>query len=425
MEPVIYPEENHGIIYDDIDPDALFVLDKLHEAGYIAYLVGGGVRDLLVHKKPKDFDISTSAEPEEIKKLFRRDCVLIGRRFRLAHIRFGRKIIEVSTFRAGDSAVDELIVRDNVWGTPEQDVTRRDFTINGLFYDPQNRTVIDYVGGGPDINNHVLRAIGDAHVRFRQDPVRMIRLLKFRARFGFTMDPESIAAVAANREELLKASPARVTEELFRMLESGAAEPFFRLMMEHRLLELLLPEFATFLSTEHAGAVYALLRALDQRIQDGILHHPDRAILSTCLLFPILELKLNEHFIKQDLVPHLGQILSLASEVIEDYMGHTFCNFPKRIRATMHFILGTQYRIFPLGPKRPRRTRIVKHLEFPLALTFFRLRSLVDTELEGDYRWWKSLMISGNRSVQRHRGDRKRQARRPQGPRKKSKAQGL
>src|SRR5262249_1655161 len=154
VKPKIYHAQDHHIDLNLIDPDALYVLDRLRAAGFVAYLVGGSVRDLLVKKMPKDFDISTSALPEQIKALFKRPCILIGRRFRLAHIRFGRKIIEVSTFRTGEN-VEDLILQDNVWGSPEEDVLRRDFTINGLFYDSADQTVIDYVGGWEDIQEGV------------------------------------------------------------------------------------------------------------------------------------------------------------------------------------------------------------------------------------------------------------------------------
>ena len=150
MQQKTYSKDLHKLDIRQVDKEALYVLEKLTASGYEAYLVGGGVRDLLLNKKPKDYDISTSAEPEQIKKLFR-NCILIGRRFRLAHIRFGKKIIEASTFRSGDPDNDALIVRDNDWGSSEEDVLRRDFTINGLFYDPAKETVIDYVGGFEDL----------------------------------------------------------------------------------------------------------------------------------------------------------------------------------------------------------------------------------------------------------------------------------
>ena len=150
-EPILYSPQAHHIDASLIDPDALEVIQKLQEHGHIAYLVGGGVRDLLSGATPKDFDVSTSARPEEVKKVFGRRCLLIGRRFRLAHIRFGKKVIEVATFRRRDSDEGELIVEDNAWGTPEEDALRRDFTLNGLFYNPLDETIIDYVGGVRDL----------------------------------------------------------------------------------------------------------------------------------------------------------------------------------------------------------------------------------------------------------------------------------
>ncbi|MFI5344679.1 MAG: hypothetical protein ACHQUC_10735 [Chlamydiales bacterium] len=191
MLPKIYFTTEHGIDPALIDRDALYVLEKLRQAGFVAYLVGGSVRDLLIKRRPKDFDISTSARPEQVKVVFQRQCILIGRRFRLAHIRFGHKIIEVATFRAGENDSD-LITQNNVWGTAEQDVMRRDFTINGLFYDSSNHSIIDYVDGWEDVQKNLLRTIGDPKVRFKQDPVRLIRLLKFQARSNFKIDPEAI-----------------------------------------------------------------------------------------------------------------------------------------------------------------------------------------------------------------------------------------
>ena len=203
MQPKIYHVDEHQIAPDEIDKHAFYVIHRLREAGHIAYLVGGGVRDLLLKQRPKDFDVSTSAKPEEIKALFR-NAILIGRRFRLAHIRFGKKVIEVSTFRAGATEEAGLIVRDNEWGSEEQDVLRRDFTINGLFYDPESQKVIDYVDGYPDLEKRMLRAIGQPDIRFTQDPVRMIRLIKFSARFHFDIHRPTLEALLNCKGEILK-----------------------------------------------------------------------------------------------------------------------------------------------------------------------------------------------------------------------------
>ena len=227
MGPKIYPEDAHHIKQDHVDRDALEVLFRLKQHGHTAYLVGGGVRDLLLKKIPKDFDISTSAKPEEIKQIFQRRCLLIGKRFRLAHVRCGNKVLEVSTFRTGDTEGSSLIVRDNIWGTPEEDVLRRDFTINALFYDPTTHTVLDYIGGYPDLQHKLLRTIGDPIARFKQDPVRMLRLLKFQARFGFSIDPKSERATHICKEEILKSAPARILEEIFKMLEVWPCHALF------------------------------------------------------------------------------------------------------------------------------------------------------------------------------------------------------
>jgi len=261
-EPVIVPRAEHPISRRDIDADALKVLYRLQESGYTAYLVGGSVRDLLLSRRPKDFDIGTSAHPYQVKKLFR-NCWIIGRRFRLAHVRFGMKAIEVATFRknipAGSEAepaeappsphatdaadaADLLIKHDNTFGTPEEDAFRRDFTINALFYDIANFSIIDYVGGLKDLQDGLLRCIGDPNDRFQEDPVRMLRAIVMASRLGFRIDEPVIKAIAKHRQLMATASPARLIEEYYKILRSGAAEVTFRALVEHRLLEPVTPE---------------------------------------------------------------------------------------------------------------------------------------------------------------------------------------
>src|SRR5262245_41052088 len=247
-----------------IDPDADRVVRKLTRAGYKAYLVGGCVRDLLVARKPKDFDVATSATPNEIKATFRNSRI-IGRRFRLAHIFFGSKIIETSTFRKspreGESGVDEdfvadelLIRRDNVFGTAEEDARRRDFTINGLFYDLQSDQVIDYVAGLPDLEHKSVRTIGDPDIRFREDPVRILRAIKFAARLDFTIEPETYRALVAHKSEIPKCAPPRILEELYRLLRGGAARRSMELLRDSGVLGVLVPELAK-LVEQGAGAM--------------------------------------------------------------------------------------------------------------------------------------------------------------------------
>jgi poly(A) polymerase len=384
VKPKIYFANEHGIDLALIDPDATIVLERLHKAGFTAYLVGGSVRDLLIKKVPKDFDISTSARPEQIKAIFQRQCILIGRRFRLAHIRFGHKIFEVSTFRTGEND-SELIQQDNEWGSPEQDVLRRDFTINGLFYDSSNHSIIDYVGGWEDIQKHVIRSIGEAENRFKQDPVRILRFLKFHARFNFNMDPVTEKAIYSCRGEIIKSSPARILEEILRMLESGASAPFIRLLAEYGVFPLLFPSLDHFLRTSPGKLIFHYLACADQ-----LYHHKgknvlDRSVLTACLLFPILEYELDRQYIKQNIIPHIGEITLVASTLIKDLLTQSFSHFPRRITSTMLSILVSQYRLTPLSGKRHYREKLFRQKDFELALKFLKLRALVNEKFVETY----------------------------------------
>lgn len=240
-----------AIAREHIDVDAQKVIRHLVRNGYQAYLVGGCVRDLLLGRTPKDFDLATSATPSEVRDLFR-NCRIIGRRFRLAHVVFGRKIIETATFRAnpreeeeGEGEPGELYIhRDNVFGTAEEDARRRDFTMNGLFYDVELGQVIDYVGGLEDIKHRSVRTIGDPNIRFREDPVRLLRAVKFAARLGFDIEDKTYRAMITHRADLQKSAVPRVLEEIYRLLRGGAAVESLVLLREVGLLSELLPEIA-------------------------------------------------------------------------------------------------------------------------------------------------------------------------------------
>jgi poly(A) polymerase len=243
VAPRILSRAEHVISRKDIDPEALKVLYRLKNHGFVAYLVGGGVRDLLLRRRPKDFDIGTSAHPQQVKKLFR-NCFVIGRRFRLCHVRFGRKVIEVSTFRrsAPPEEGDTLIRRDNTFGAPEEDAFRRDFSVNALFYDIATFSVIDWVGGLEDLERRVIRTIGDPDVRFREDPVRMLRAVALAARLDFSIDRDTAEAIRALRGEIVRSSPARVLDEFYKILRQGRSRRTFELLHESGLLAYLLPE---------------------------------------------------------------------------------------------------------------------------------------------------------------------------------------
>lgn len=274
MTSVIIPRPEHPVSRQNIHPDALKVMYRLVRKGFTAYLVGGSVRDLILGREPKDFDVSTSATPSQIKKIFQ-NCFLIGRRFRLAHIRFGEHVIETSTFRRCPDQDEEgadadlYMYRDNCYGTPEEDALRRDFTINGLFYEVEQYSIIDHVGGLSDIQNRLIRSIGDPNIRFREDPVRMIRAVRFAARLDFHIEPETYNAILRHHEEILKASPPRVFEELQKLFAFGCGEKAFRLLYKTGLLHDLLPEIADFLDHDHGqdSVLWAWLAHLDERIR--------------------------------------------------------------------------------------------------------------------------------------------------------------
>ncbi|MGR3973054.1 MAG: polynucleotide adenylyltransferase PcnB [Candidatus Rhabdochlamydia sp.] len=384
MNPIIYTADQHAFHQRNCDPDALKVIATLQQAGYIAYLVGGSVRDLILGIVPKDYDISTSASPEQIKQLFKSHCLLIGRRFRLAHIRIKQKVFEVSTFRSGDNESEELILRDNVWGTPEEDVLRRDFTINGLFYDPSTHTVIDFVGGYLDLKKKYLRTIGIPFLRFKQDPVRMIRLLKFQARFGFEMDPEVKLALAECCPELGKSSQARVFEEVLKMLESGAAEKFIDLMHEHRFLELLVPEFSHFLSSLEGEDTLDLLCEIDHLIPHESL---DRSVLLSALVFPFLQKTLKHRFIDRKKPISTPQIHEEIQTAISQLF-HPFFLIPRKLRMQMSAILAYQLRMTPLSSYKMVKVKIPRDPDFIHALAFLKLRSALDPSLKAPLHRW-------------------------------------
>jgi poly(A) polymerase len=272
VAPIVVPRSEHPLSRRDIDADALKVLYRLRDASFIAYLVGGSVRDLLLGRRPKDFDVGTSAHPYQVKRLFR-NCWIIGRRFRLAHVRFGQKVIEVATFRRrmpasdGDepaeaqdertpSELDLLIRRDNTFGTPEEDAFRRDFTINALFYDVATFSIIDYVGGLRDLKEGVIRSIGDPDDRFREDPVRMLRAVAFAERLRFSLDPPVERSIRRHTQEIARSAAPRLLEEYYKVLRTGASERVFRSLADLGLLDPITPEL------QHAPSPDAVWQSL-------------------------------------------------------------------------------------------------------------------------------------------------------------------
>jgi len=292
-EPRILPRPEHPISRKLIDANATKVLYRLHKGGYASYLVGGGVRDLMLGRRPKDFDIATSARPNEIRRLFR-NARIIGRRFRLAHVIFHDGVVEVATFRRTPDPEDQrgddlLITSDNTFGTPREDAFRRDFTINALFYNIADFSVIDYVGGIDDLEAGLIRVIGDPDLRFAEDPVRMLRACEFAGRLGFTIESETQLGIQRQREELVKAAAPRITEELLSLLKSGNAAPAVQWMLELGLIEVFLPEtLAMVRATEIGiGDFGNVLPVLDAMVLEE-REMPDQVLLGALLLPNVL-----------------------------------------------------------------------------------------------------------------------------------------
>ena len=301
--PLDAPPDRAILPLDRIDPDAVRVVRRLRRAGHEAYLVGGCVRDLYLGLTPKDFDVATSATPEQIRRLFRNSRI-IGRRFRIVHVYFGRKIIETSTFRAppaeAGSDDDPLILHDNEWGTIEDDAYRRDFTINALFFDVDERRVVDLVGGLDDLDAKIVRTIGEPALRFREDPVRMMRAIKFAARLGFEIDPKTWQALLEVAPDIARCSRARLLEETYKILRGGASAESFALMVRSGLAEHLLGPYVALFSEggglvapdraepgSHADLLYRHLEALDDYHRNTGLVAPNSVLVAT-LFAPLL-----------------------------------------------------------------------------------------------------------------------------------------
>ncbi len=330
-EPAVHEQ---AIPADLIDRDAAKVLRRLKRNGHTAYLVGGGVRDLLLGRKPKDFDVATSAHPQEVRSLFG-NCRIIGRRFRLAHILFsGGKIIETATFRRDPGAnTGEPIRRDNVFGEPHEDALRRDFTINGLFYDIEQEAVIDYVGGVPDLEAQVVRMIGDPDIRLREDPVRILRALKFSARLDLGIDPDLYDSMRLHRTTLREASAPRVLEEIFRLMRGGAAQRSIYLAWDTGILAEILPELSSLLD-EHAPGTSALWR----RLQEIDRRHAEGEQVSDAVLFTsLLHGSIREW--TQDSRRPATAIDSFFEDMTERL------TVPRRLRDRVRVILGAQSRL--------------------------------------------------------------------------------
>ena len=291
LKPSIIPRPQHNISRKNMDPEALKVLYRLHNHGFLAYLVGGSVRDLLLGKKPKDFDMGTDAHPQQIRRLFRNSRI-IGRRFRLVQVFFrGGKVIEVSTFRrTADEENGEMLQANNTFGSPAEDAMRRDLTINALFYNIADFSVVDYVGGLKDLRAGLIRAVGDADIRFHRDPVRILRAVRHAARARFSLTEDTLDAVCAHKDELALCPPSRIRDELMRDLKGGSAAFWLELAHETGVLYSLFPTLEPHFSDPASPArqsTVELLAKVDKQIASG--KDPQEAVVVSALFWPVLE----------------------------------------------------------------------------------------------------------------------------------------
>lgn len=353
-------------------------------------MVGGGVRDMLLGREPKDFDIATNARPEEVKKLFR-NCLLIGRRFRLAHVRFEDEIIEVATFRSqGNGASDQearsengRILRDNVYGTLEEDAWRRDFTVNALYYNIEDFSVVDYVGGMADLQTGMLRLIGEPQQRYREDPVRMLRAVRFAAKLGFRVHPESEVPIFELSHLLEDIPPARLFDEILKLFLGGCAVQSFELLRHYGLFAYLFPQVESCLTQEREGFPMTLLiQALqntDARIAEGKPVTP--AFLYAALLWEPLRQAISSQ------KPGLGEIQALqeATNIVEtQQLLHTA--LPKRFAIPMREIWALQIRLRRTTGLRP--LRLIAHPRFRAAYDFMLLRRDAGEDIGDLCQWW-------------------------------------
>lgn len=378
IEPRILPRAEHSISRKDISKEALKVLYRLAGAGHRAYLVGGSVRDLLLGRVPKDFDVATDARPNEVRRLFR-NARVIGRRFRLVHVIFQGQVIEVSTFRRepdpaeqrSDAPDDLLITSDNAFGTPQQDAFRRDFTINALFYDISDFSVIDYVGGAEDLARRTIRTIGDARVRFREDPVRMTRACELAGRLGFGLDPATQAAIQELAREMERAAPARLAEELVELLRCGSAGAALQWMLELGLLEVLLPEaYAMIAAGERGlGDFGQILPTLDRKMAAG-REVSDGGLLAALLLPSVLLRRFDVEAVGQRALRR-SELAHLVEEAVEPFC-RRYALSKDRSRQTSEALIGF-LRLCESPRSAAERVRVATRQFFPDALWLFEL----------------------------------------------------
>ncbi len=393
INAVVIDETIHQINVRDIDNNATKIIRELHRAQYESYLVGGCVRDLLLNKRPKDFDVTTGAHPEQAHKVFSRSR-LIGRRFKLLHVRFGRELIEVATFRAShDNNSEEsqakqadsgVILRDNVYGTIDQDAMRRDFTINALYYDIKSRSIYDFTNGFADIAARQVRMIGDPNERYREDPVRMLRAVRFAAKLDFEIEQKTAAPILQLSPMLFDIAPARLFDEVLKLLQSGHGNASLKLLQQYRLLETILPQSAQALDEDTENAcllIHNALKNTDRRIKQRKSVSP--GFLYAVLLWPSVHNQLKKLLAKKR-IPPLTALHEVSSKVILEQIKRT--SIPKRFSTNIREIWELQLRL----TARPgsKANQLLEHPRFRAAYDLLLLREKSGEDLDNISTWW-------------------------------------
>lgn len=399
-----YPANQYGISPKDFPKNALSIVNKLTQAGFEAYMVGGCIRDLLMGQKAKDFDIATNARPEEIQKLFGRQCRIIGRRFRLAHIVFGREIYEVATFRANHqessnehhakTSESGMLLRDNVYGTLREDAERRDFSVNALYYDAQRHLIFDFFNGIADIKAGQLRLIGEPTRRYQEDPVRMLRAIRFMAKLDMFLDKASEAPIKSMASLLRHIPPARLFEESLKLLQSGSGFKTYELLRKYGLFEPLFPVLTPFF-TEHQDSytekmIAKALQSTDDRIRDNLRVNP--AFLFAALLWYPLREKIDELKNEGGLNPYDAMMLA-ANDILADSCRAVALH--RRYTAVIREIWALQFQFPKRSGKRPMQT--LEQVKFRAGFDLLVMRAEIEggdlVELSA---WWHEFQFSND-----------------------------
>ncbi|HAT7740094.1 TPA: polynucleotide adenylyltransferase PcnB [Vibrio vulnificus] len=397
----VITRQEHNISRKQISDHALKVLYRLHGAGFDAFLVGGGVRDLLLGQSPKDFDIATNATPEQLKQLFR-NCRLIGRRFRLAHIMFGREIIEVATFRGhhqdansqiSQQSKEGMLLRDNVYGTIDEDAERRDFTINAMYYNISDYSIHDYAGGVEDLEDRLVRLIGDPETRYREDPVRMLRAIRFAAKLDFDIEEDTAAPIEEMAYLLRDIPAARLYEESLKLLQSGHGLETYHLMREYNLFQQMFPAISAYFTEDYSSKAEQMLDLVldstDIRVEEGKRINP-AYMFAAMLWYPLLELA--DKLMDSHNLCHYDAVME-ASNLILDEQVRSIA-IPRRHTATIREIWQLQLRL----PRRngKRAFRLMELNKFRAGFDFLEMRG----EIEGGEtatlaKWWGTFQNAG------------------------------